>query len=246
MRTYFFANATLCIDESRGLLESLCFGDCRLSMEKTPLFTLGLRREDGAQIRLVSAEDFRFAGVCNEELAYINTEFGLRVLLTLEQMDGGIDWHVSVQNGSDVLIEWAELGSLILPPLLKNGGIGRILYPYNEGALVDEAFRREASWFPPREPFYPSNGSYPVFPNMLCSQFMCYLFEGHGLYLGAHDPARGVKYIDFHSCPSGIEMIFRIYTGIDFGDSYCTDFPIRWEFFEGNWQSGAEIYRRFF
>lgn len=246
MRTYFLTNGTLRIDESNGMLDSLSFEDLKLSAEKTPLFTFGLRLADGEQVRLNPVAHFHFTGVCEKKLAYVNDEYDLRVLLTLEQTEGSIDWRVSVQNGSDVLIEWVELGSLILPPLRKNGGIGRVLYPYNEGALVDDAFRREASWFPPREPSYPSNGSYPVFPNMLCSQFMCYLFEGHGLYLGAHDPTRGVKYIDFHSCPSGIEMIFRIYTGIDFGDSYCTDFPIRWEFFEGDWQSGAEIYRRFF
>ena len=52
MKTYFLKNGTLCIDESNGMLDSLSFEDLKLSAEKTPLFTLGLRLADGEQVRL--------------------------------------------------------------------------------------------------------------------------------------------------------------------------------------------------
>jgi hypothetical protein len=93
--------------------------------------------------------------------------------------------------------EWVDFPLAALPKLAENGGGGEILFPYNEGALVRDIDAREESPFNHKEPVYPSHGSYAVFPNMVCSQMLSYHWGDLGLYIGAHDPARGVKGIDF-------------------------------------------------
>ena len=159
MKRYDSANGTLCIDEASGALTSLSFNDRNLSTAPTPLVTLGLRQSDGEAICLDST-DLSFAGETEQGYEYISNEYGLRVYLSLREKDGGIDWRIKVKNIGDILIEWAEIGTVILQSLVQNGGIGSILYPYNEGALVDDALRREQSWFPPCEPSYPSRGTF--------------------------------------------------------------------------------------
>ncbi|MBQ8311531.1 MAG: hypothetical protein IJX80_11025 [Clostridia bacterium] len=74
---------------------------------------------------------------------------------------------------------------------------------------------------------------------------MCYLFEGHGLYLGAHDAQRGVKSFDFTSHGTGLALRQRLYSGVDYGENFVPDYPMHWCFFEGDWQDGADIYRAF-
>lgn len=131
-------------------------------------------------------------------------------------------------------------------PLIANGGIGKILYPYNEGAMIDDMELRESCHLRHAEASYPSHGGYSVFPNMICSQFLCYLFDGKGFYLGAHDEKRGVKQIDFYKTQTGIALQIRIFRGLNFGEDYIADFPIVWKMFDGDWQDGAEIYKQWF
>ena len=128
---------------------------------------------------------------------------------------------------------------------MANGGIGRILYPYNEGAIVDDMEFRERNWRH-HDAFYPSHGIFSVYPNMLFSQFLCYLFDGKGFYLGAHDEKRGVKQIDFYKTETGIAFQIRIFKGLQFGEDYVSEFPIVWETFDGDWQDGAEIYKKWY
>ncbi|MBR5615787.1 MAG: hypothetical protein IKW66_03105, partial [Clostridia bacterium] len=133
-----------------------------------------------------------------------------------------------------------------MPKLEENGGGGRILFPYNEGALVSNMETREESSFCHCEPEYPSRGSFAVFPNMVCSQMLAYLWGDFGLYMGAHDAARGVKGVDFYAVEDGVAMQFRLFCGVDFGQTYEPDFPVVWAVVDGNWESAAERYRRWF
>ena len=85
-----------------------------------------------------------------------------------------------------------------------------------------------------------------MFPYMVCSQFMSYVFEDAGLYIGIHDPARSVKGIDFRCDECGTTMQIRLFCGADFGEEYTMDYPIVWAATDEKWESTAEIYRQWF
>ena len=73
-----------------------------------------------------------------------------------------------------------------------------------QGVLVSDAERREQCPFRYREPCYPAYGGHCVFPNMIFSQMMAYLWEDGGLYMATHDEKRGVKSFNFHSTEKGL------------------------------------------
>jgi hypothetical protein len=85
-----------------------------------------------------------------------------------------------------------------------------------------------------------------MFPNMVCSQMLAYLWEDAGLYIGAHDEKRGVKDINFLKAENGVTLRFRLFTGADFGKSFATDYPIVFAVTEGKWEAAAERYRAWF
>lgn len=244
MKHYYIGKGEMQVDFKKGAIESLLCAGVELVAERIPLFTVCLRDENGTETRLNCA-DAKDCCVTEDGAIYTGFSRDISVSVRIEKFGDGIDWKISIDNRTADLVEWVDFPSLCLQPLLKNGGIGTILYPYNEGALVDDAARRESAWFHSQEPSYPSCGWYPAFPYMLCSQFMCYLFDGYGLYLGTHDPARAVKSFDFVPSGEGLLMRQRLYSGKDYGECFATDYPIHWCFFEGNWQEGAEIYRTF-
>lgn len=93
------------------------------------------------------------------------------------------------------------------------------------------------------EPEYPSMGSYAMFPNMISSQMLAYLWDGVGIYFGAHDESRALKAIDFYPDGDGVVMLMRLFAGTRFGDSFTTDYPIVWTATDGRWESAADIYR---
>lgn len=108
---------------------------------------------------------------------------------------------------------------------------------------IDDIDLREQTWLRHRDPVFPGEGSYALFPGMVESQFVAYELDG-GLYLGAHDPKRGLKNIDIVTEGDQVYLKLRIYTGATFGEDYQTDFDIVTEVFSGGWMAAAEIYRR--
>lgn len=233
------------VDFKNATVTALEYKGHNILATPAPLFTIGLRSRDGA-LMLIQATDACQCIASNAAAAYsCFPTVNLCVTVRLWNDDRSLLWQVEVENRSDMLIEWVDFPTVDLKPLKKNGGIGEILFPYNEGALVDDLNKRP-SWFSPREPQYPSLGSYCIFPNMICSQFMAYLFKGHGLYMGAHDAARGVKGIDYIPTNGNPRMQMRLYCGVGYGEDWRSDFPIVWSFFDGGWEGAADIYRSWF
>ena len=95
-------------------------------------------------------------------------------------------------------------------------------------------------------PEYPSLGCYGIFPNMISSQFEAIVYDGFGIYVGVHDKWRGVKGIDLFKREDATTPEIRIFTAGEYGCGVRTEFPVRIELFEGNWQSAAQIYREWF
>lgn len=239
MHTYSKGDTRFGVDFRRGEICSLSYKKTDILSGRLPLFKLCLMDRTGEH-RVLTSDDATSVSENGDSATYCGFPENIEVTVSVNCGDK-IKWYLSVKNGTDKLIEWVEYPCISLKPLISNGGIGRILYPYNEGAIVDDINRTHHV-----DASYPSNGSYSVFPNMICSQFLCYLFDGKGFYLGAHDEKRGVKQIDFYKTETGVALQTRIFKGLDFGEDCAPDFPIVWRMFDGDWQDGAEMYKRWF
>ena len=227
------------IDPVSGELTSLLVHGQELLACPSVLFRIGLRGKDGEEA-LLTARDAVRVSVQDDRVVFDGLPRPLSVSVFFTSGEAA-EWRIRVDNRSDFMVEWAEAPCPVLKPLKKNGGTARIVYPWNEGALVDDIRRH-----PEIEPAYPSIALADIFPNMVSSQFLLYLTERHGLYFAAHDPTRGVKQVSFAAEAGGVRLILRTYCGTGFGDSYDQPFPCVLEAFEGGWQKGAETYRDWF
>ncbi|MBE6658827.1 MAG: hypothetical protein E7604_10320 [Ruminococcaceae bacterium] len=253
-----FSDTTLTVDASRGCVTSLTVGDDALLAAESPLFRVCIRRPDSTTEEFLSTQG-QLCGETASDIArtlsytgFPGAAAGLTVTLALTVCDGALHASAAAENHTQNMMEWIEVLPLILPALKGEGGAldGEVLYPFNEGAIVDSMQMRESSWLTDHNPQYPSMGCYPIFPNMVFAQMMAYLYRSAGarraLYFGAHDPVRGVKGIDFKAAGDGVEMIFRYYCGVDYGADYEAGFPLVIKSITGGWEAAAEEYRTWF
>ncbi len=250
-----FSNGMISVDTARGSVVSMTVGTKTLLMTESPLFRFCVRCPDAHAEVFSSVSGTLCDAKIHETALTLSYRFGasgMTVTLSMITADGALNVYVTARNTGENMIEWIEVMPLILPSLRGEGGAlnGEMLYPYNEGAIVDSVQMRQASGLGSIEPEYPSRGSYLIFPNMICSQMMAYLYDGDdgraALYLGAHDASRGVKGIDFNSAKDGVEMIFRCFCGVDYGADYEAGFPFVIKPVSGDWEAAAEVYRTWF
>ncbi|MBR4959439.1 MAG: hypothetical protein IKY52_00925, partial [Clostridia bacterium] len=168
-----------------------------LTADQSPLFALRLRDEAGNAVH-TSAADAAAVTVETESAAgtvllYRFSEPAVRVRVSLSCGDGFV-WHIAVENDTGASVEWIDFPNVTYPGALReSGGDAAVLWPYNEGALIEDSGCKR--WLV--DPEYPSQGSYPMFPYMVFSQFTVYLFGGHGIYMGNHDAGYAPKALDF-------------------------------------------------
>ena len=227
------------IDPASGDLSSLHLDGQEVLYAPSPLFRLGLRDRNGEK-SVLTAHDAKTRRIEKTVCAFEDFPVDLSVRV-FPGADEAPEWTLRADNRTDCQIEWVEFPCLTVKPLRENGGDARIVYPYNEGALIEDIHRHTY-----REPDYPSYASFDMFPNMVCSQFLLYLTGGSGLYFAAHDPQRGVKQISFYEDRGGVALQIRLYCGLNHGESYESPFPCVLRAFQGDWQAGADIYRDWF
>ncbi len=246
MKNYVFENGfRVALNPEKGRLEEIARGGRKLNFGRVPFYSVKLRDREG-KASIVSAGKGFFRSFHAGEAVYSHPEFDVK--LSLSPQENTLHWRMEIKNKTDSLIEWVELMSFGVFGKLKDepGGRGEILFPYNEGCLVTDMGRRNASPFPYIEPEYPSLGKYAVFPNMICSQFLAYLSQGDGIYLGMHDGARTTKHIDFRPEGDCIKLQLRAFADVDFGQDYQMPFDCVMTFFEGDWRDACGIYRAWF
>ena len=251
MRSFSSKKISVSVDFQSGEIKSLLIDKTERCVGSTPLFKVRMLDVNGKTVIIDSSSAKKYTeltdGVIYSDFPEIDN---ISVGINVTEGSDGLSWNISVHNKNDnYLVEWAEIAPILLPKLADNntdGNGGCILIPYNEGALISDLMCREESGLRHRDPEYPSLGSYYVFPNMISSQMMAYLWDNVGLYIGAHDKERGVKGIDFYGSENGVILCIRIYCGTEFGCSYSNDFPILWSVTDGRWESSAEIYRKWF
>ena len=245
----FFLNCQrlkLSVDFEAGEITSLVLDGKERMTHRQPLFALRLRDRAGETI-LLSAHNACQCRILDDGAEYFDFDGGeetrtLTVRVLLEQCGDTAEWRILVHVGTDALaVEWVDFPQITLPHLIGSAqgcDGGRLLYPYNEGVLVDGVISKKRL-----EPEYPSMGAYSMFPNMISSQMLAYLWEDVGLYLGIHDPGRAPKGIDYIQNEHGTTLQLRLFCGAEFGEDYQTDFPIVMAATDGNWESAAERYR---
>ncbi len=242
---------TLSVDFSAGHITSLTINGVERVAATTPLFRVRLRDGAGQTYHYTAYEASTRA---ETEKGGLYCDFpapfeDLVVMVTLSEADGGVHWGITVNpNAKDAFAEWVDFPRVTLPDLKRENPErgGEILLPYNEGILVSSHLERDATDFRFWDPEYPSLGCYSLFPNMISSQMMAYLWQDCGLYVGLHDPARGVKALDFFRDCEGTTIQPRLFCGVDFEAVFTTDYPVVWKATDGRWESAAEIYRTWF
>lgn len=243
-RFLFDGNSEILFDEERASITSVKEEGEELLSFSVPFFTIRFRNKN-AKTHIVDSFSFRF--VMGKDDSFFYDHKDASVTLRFQKGEEDLSVFISVQNKTSDVLEWIEWGSLgIYGKLKEEGGKGEILTSYNEGAVTSSFSRREASPFHYIEPDYPSEGKFSVFPNMLCAQFIAYLVGKRGIYLAMEDPERGTKHIDFCSYGNGIKLLLRAYSNQNYGEDYCSIFPVRIKPFKGDFYNACSFYREWF
>ncbi len=240
----------LTLDERRGTVQSLRAGEKELlSGAQPPVFLLALRDDAGERITLDAESPCTFAAGQKDgeiTLTYQNIgDTGTSLTLTVRE-DGTAFSKWSADVTGTLQLEWLEFPRVTVADTFSDrGGESRILWPYNEGALVTNLDARAQSDFPYREPEYPSHGSYAMYPGMLFAPFLAVLQTAGNLYLAAHDPEPNTRNVDFYRTDSGVQLKMRVYPGIE-GGCWSSTGETLLGTFAGDWYAAAELYRTWF
>ncbi len=242
---------SLKVDFNGGKIISLNLAGKERIVGEQPIFRIRLRNQNAEKFILTSF-DAAECTVSDNVATYsgFSGQDGMRVTVKLQDVDNQAEWFISVTPSSDeYLVEWVDFPLVALPTLCENnyeGNGGKILMPFNEGVLISDSTGREYAELQYRDAEYPSCGNYNIFPNMLCSQMMAYIFDDIGLYFAAHDKKRGVKGLDFFEIPNGVVLQMRLFCGVNYGETFANDYPVVLAAVDSTWESAAEKYREWF
>lgn len=232
------------VDFENAAIKSICFDGVELIGGSAPLFFVKMRNDRGGR-RIISATECKFCSCTNGEAFYTHED--IDVTLRIKPRGKSLIFGIYIKNKTDELLEWVQpVCFSVYGKLRDEGGRGEIIYPFNEGCLVTDMSKRMRMPFKYTEPEYPSLGKYSVFPNMICSQFLGYIAEGKGIYLGMHDEERTVKHIDFDYDGDNIKFVMRTFCDVDFGRDYKMPYDFVLSFFEGDYFDCFDIYREWF
>ena len=233
------------VDFQRGEIADIVYKGVQLNHGRLPMFAVKMRKRTGEKY-VIDASECSFVSWNGDVAVYETVYFHLA--LHIHQVAGELVWKVDIQNKTDDLLEWVELMAFSVEGKLQDeeGGRGAIVYPYNEGCLVTNMEFREKMPFRYTEPEYPSKGSYSIFPNMIFAQFIAYMVDGYGVYLGMHDQERTTKHIDFCYYEDGIKILMRTFCNADYGQNYSMPFDCVMSLTEGDWYAVADRYYAWF
>ena len=242
---YTINNGTINIDFENKKISSLLLNGEEVIHGNIPFFSVRMRKKSN-EIRMISAFDCQF--VKAEEATAYYTHAEIDVALSVRQAENALLWRINVKNKTGDLIELVDLMSFGVCQKFQDeeGGCGALVTTYNEGALITDMRVREQYHLKFNDVNYPSEGSFFLFPNMLSSQFMAYMFGNNGVYLGLHDVERTLKHMDFCYAENCVRIMMRPFCDVGYGQDYAMPFDGVMTFFEGEWQDACEIYKQWF
>lgn len=238
-------NGVIAIDFTRGEIAEILHVGQRVNEGSTPMFSVKLRKKTG-KTKVVSSAECTLVAFEKDVAVYASELFDAKI--TLSQESDRLLWRIDVHNKTQDLLEWVELMSFTVAGKLKDepNGRGEIVYPYNEGCKVTNMAYRESMPFRYAEPDYPSKNTYSIFPNMIFAQFIAYVAESGGVYLGMHDEERTTKHIDFCYDNGNIKIFMRTFCDVNYGEDYSMPFDSVMQIFDGDWYAAADIYYAWF
>lgn len=145
-------------DFTAGVITSVAYNGTEIAAKAADIFSVRLIDRAGKttdissrQAQLVNVEK-----VDEEKTVAIYSGFSenITVHFTLITQQSGIRVRIGVENHTDKIVEHIEPLPFIVKPFVYNGGIGRMLFPYNEGALVENDDLRAPSHLQHLEPDY--------------------------------------------------------------------------------------------
>ena len=230
------ANLILTLSPDYTHLASLRDGSRELLADTQPqLFTLRARRPDGEAVYFSSDEAIVTADNSTITYAFEN----LRVKLTVDGGDS-ICWRFTVENRSDLAVEYIDLPNVrFAGRLKKNGGDCAIVSSYNEGLYVDDSTKKRSM----TDPEFPSQGGYMMYPYMLSTPIMMWLYGEQGILMSVEDIAASPCGLDFCCGDDSTEFRIRLFLGGEPGGDIANDVAVKWTRFEGDWTDGAAIWR---
>ena len=246
MQKYILKNGTeISLDFEKGEVAEISRNGRQINEGRAPIFSVKIRKKLGVS-KIITSKQCQFHAFDGDTAHY--TSSLIDVQLNVKEQSEGLALRIHVKNKTQDLLEWTELASFSVRKTLKDeaNGKGEIVYPYNEGCLVSNMAYRESMPFRYIEPDYPSKNTFSVFPNMVFAQFIAYVADGAGVYLGMHDEGRTTKHIDFCYADDGIKILTRAFCDVGYGEDYQMPFDTVLQVFEGEWQEGVEIYKNWF
>ena len=247
MNSFFLDSGVIEVDFESGVFGKIISNGSVINNGKTDLFAVKLRNRNAESI-VMSACKFRFVDFDGGAATYSSDLIDVVIRCTPSEDKNSFLVRADVKNKTDMLIEWVELISPSVFGKLcdEKGGKGAIVYPFNEGGFVTDMVYRESMPYKYTEPDYPSKSGYSIFPNMICSQFLAYICDNSGLYLGMHDSERTTKHIDFRYADGNIKLQMRTFCDVDYGQDYAMPYDCVVRPFVGDWHDSCEIYRAWF
>ncbi len=243
-------NSKINIDEKAGLIRSFETAKVKFLEETgSPLFAIALR--DKLELNEYISDSFDFISLdeidCGVKLFYGYSD-KLSVCVKVISKNGGFEFNISVENKTDLLIDYVDYPLLTVYGKLadEQNGKGRVLYPFNEGLIcsdLDKRINSSLNFIPPQCPSRLGGG---IYPNMVESQFIGYLLEDCGMYIGMHDTTFAPKGIDFYSADKGMRFLLRYFGGLNYGESLKSGCPVFVKAFDGGWTDCADIYKEWF
>ena len=205
--------------------------------------------EETYQRASVFASDCCFDKVEQKEngyiISYVNKVFDAKVTVKNDVEKDEFSFRIELKNHTKHLIERVEFPVISFENQLDGTGKAKMLWPYNEGVLVDDIRLKELT-LGYQKPNYPCAGNFGIYPNMVQSQFLAYLYEKGGLYIGFHDTKHSVKEIDFIEKDNRVKLQAALFGGLCYGDDFVMDYDVVFRFFDGEWQDGCNIYKEWY
>ncbi len=228
---------TLSLNDSLTAIKSVKSSGRELIATEQPLFLIRARDAAGGSM-LFSPESAEIEH-SGDMVSYRYPEFTL--YLTVKGGDD-IRWSFRIENRSSLALEFFDIANIEFSGTLrKNGGDCAIVSSYNEGLLVED-YRKRPQMI---DPEYPSKGNYMMYPYMLSSPLMMWLFGNEGMLMHVEDHEFSPKGFDYCTSKESARFRTRLFLGGEAGGDIDKPMEYVWTHFNGDWQDGAEIYREY-
>ena len=216
---------------------------CAANGEKRPIFTLKLLDEKGNETRFNSF-DAEAVKKSDDNCFLFERLKGndISAKVSVNAQEENIAWHITVENNTQLYLEWVEFPQITLAGALKgDGGEFELFWPAMEGQIIETTKLRKLHWSY-KEIGGQSEGYSGFYPGSCPMQFMAYYNDKCGLYFAAHDGDHTPKTVEFHDSEDGLVLEYRLFTGGARG-VYDYGFDMIFEAFCGDWHDAADIYR---